>query len=171
MKHRLHLLLVLYLLTPCLLHAQTKADQAAVHQIPQAFADAWAKHDGHQLAIIMADDVDFVNVGGDWLHGRADFELYHSRLLSGRFKESLLTSRDTVVRFLHPDTALLHWSWELQGDRNEDGSPRKPRMGIFTMVVEKRNSAWLVVAAQNTNWIPGPNPELDGIKPGIVLPQ
>jgi hypothetical protein len=32
---------------------------------------------------------DFVNVGGDWLHGRADFKLYHTRLLSGRFRESM----------------------------------------------------------------------------------
>jgi uncharacterized protein (TIGR02246 family) len=32
----------------------------AVRQIPQDFCDAWAKHDGHALAKIMADDVDFV---------------------------------------------------------------------------------------------------------------
>ena len=170
MRRRLRPLLALFLLAPCL-HAQTKADQAAVNHVPQAFCDAWARHDGHQLALIMSDDIDFVNVGGDWLHGRADFELYHSRLLSGRFKDSALKPRDTVVRFLHPNLALLHWSWEVQGDRNEDNSTRKPRMGIFTMVVEKRSGAWLVVAAQNTNWLPGPNPELDGIKPGIALPQ
>jgi uncharacterized protein (TIGR02246 family) len=150
--------------------AQTNSDEAAVRHVPQAFADAWATHDGHQLGMIMSNDVDFVNVGGDWLHGRADFETYHSRLLSGRFKESNLMPRDTVVRFLRPDLALLHWSWEIAGDRNEDLSLRKPRMGIFTMVVEKRSGKWLVVAAQNTNQMTGPNPELEGIKPPIVFP-
>jgi uncharacterized protein (TIGR02246 family) len=171
MKRQLQCLFFVLLVVPSALLAQTKADEAAARHVPQAFAAAWAQHDGHQLAKIMSDDVDFVNVGGDWLHGRADFEIYHSRLLSGRFKESTLTPRDTVVRFLRPDLALLHWSWGLQGDRNEDLSLRKPRMGIFTMVVEKRGGEWLVVAAQNTNWMPGPNPEIDGIKPPIVFPQ
>jgi uncharacterized protein (TIGR02246 family) len=171
MKHRLQYLLLLLLLVPRFAHAQTKADEDAVRAVPQAFVAAWAKHDGHQLAKIMADDVDFVNVGGDWIHGRADFETYHTRLLSGRFRNSTLASRDTVARFLRPDLALLHWSWGLVGDRNEDLSLRKPRMGIFTMVVEKRGGAWLVLAAQNTNWMPGPNPEFDGIKPPIAFPQ
>jgi uncharacterized protein (TIGR02246 family) len=171
MKSRLRYLLLILAVAHWVVQAQTKADAAAVRHVPQAFAAAWATHDGHQLGTIMAEDVDFVNVGGDWLHGRADFELYHSRLLSGRFKESILTPRDTVVRFLRPDLALLHWSWALVGDKNEDLTKRKPRMGIFTMVVEKRGGEWLVVSAQNTNWMPGPNPEIDGIRPPIAFPQ
>jgi len=119
----------------------------------------------------MADDVDFVNVGAGWTHGKADFELYHTRLLSGRFKESILTPRDTAVRFLKPGVGVLHWSWSVAGDRNEDLTPRKPRFGLFTMVVEKRGNAWLVVAAQNANFMPGPNPEMDGIKPPIGFPN
>jgi len=164
-----HLFLVLAIFE-CTAHPQTKTDEAAVHNVPQAFAVAWGTHDGHQLAKVMSDDVDFVNIGGDWLHGRADFELYHSRLLSGRFKESAITPLDIAVRFLRPDLALLHWSWKIQGDRNEDLTLRKPRYGLFTMVVEKRGGQWLVVAAQNTNWISGPNPELKGIKPPIIFP-
>lgn len=62
---------------------QRKADEAAVQQIPKAFVTAWTTHDGHQLAKLMSEDVDFVNVGGDWMHGRQDFELYHTRLLAG----------------------------------------------------------------------------------------
>jgi uncharacterized protein (TIGR02246 family) len=170
MKRLLFNLLAALLVAQCAVHAQTKADEAAVHHVPQAFAAAWAKHDGHQLAMIMSDDVDFVNVGGDWLHGRTDFEVYHTRLLSGRFKESALTPLDTAVRFLRPDLAVLHWSWSLMGDRNEDLTLRKPRLGIFTMIVEKRTEGWLVVAAQNTNWMPGPNLELNGIRPPIVFP-
>jgi hypothetical protein len=30
--------------------AQTKADEEAVRDIPQAFCNAWNKHDGHELA-------------------------------------------------------------------------------------------------------------------------
>jgi len=164
-------LLLVLLIAWCSVHAQSKADQSAVQQIPQSFAAAWANHDGHQLAKLMSEDVDFLNVGADWLHGRADFELYHSRLLSGRFHTSTLTPLKTAVRFLRPDLAVLHWTWRIEGDRNEDGTSRKPRFGMFTMLAEKKSGEWLVVEAQNTNWMPGPNPELKGIKPPIVFPE
>ena len=53
--------------------------------------EAWAKHAGHGLAKIMADDVDFVTVATAYLHGRADFEKFHGRLLGGRSKEATNT--------------------------------------------------------------------------------
>ena len=170
MQQVLRNLLVSVLVAECAVHAQNKRDEDAVRNIPQAWAAAWAKHDGHQLAKTMSEDVDFVNVGGDWLHGRPDFELYHTRLLSGRFRESTITPLETAVRFLRPNLAVLHWNWRIQGDRNEDLTPRKPRFGMFTMIAEKQRGEWLVVVAQNVNWDPGPNPELNGIKPPIVFP-
>jgi uncharacterized protein (TIGR02246 family) len=173
MKLLFRYLCVLVFLANCVVHAQTKGDQSAVRSIPQAFAAAWAKHDGHQLAKIMSDDVDFVNVSAEWLHGRADFETFHTRLLSGRFKESTLTPLETDVRFLRADQAVLHWNWSVVGDRNQDMTSRRPRLGLFTMIVEKRHGEWLVVVAQNTNWTPppSPDPEMEGIKPRIVFPK
>jgi len=153
------------------LGAQTKADEEAVRKLPQAFADAWAKHDGHELAKIMADDVDFVTVGATWIHGRADFEKYHTRLLSGRFKESSTTLLQTEVRFLRPDIAVVHWSWTMVGDKNPDGSARDRRYGMMTMVAEKRNGAWLVAASQNDNSFPGLPPEFEGIKSPMPMPD
>ena len=41
-------------------------------------------------------------------------------------------------------------------------------MSEFT--IAENTVEWLVVVAQNTNWIAGPNPELNGIKPPIVFP-
>jgi hypothetical protein len=83
----------------------------------------------------------------------------------------MLTPLEIDVRFLRPNLAVLHWSWKIQGDRNEDRTLRKPRFGLFTMIVEKQSGEWLVVVAQNTNRIAGPNPELNGIKPPIVFPK
>jgi hypothetical protein len=48
----------------------------------------------------VSDDVDFVNVGGDWMHGKPDFELYHTRLLAGPFKHSTLEVLDAAARFI-----------------------------------------------------------------------
>lgn len=162
--------LVAILVLTAYAEAQTKSDQTMVRAVPQAFVAAWARHDGHELAKIMAEDVDFVNVGGDWLHGRRDFELYHTRLLSGPFKQSSLKVLDTAVSFLRPDIAVLHWTWSIQGDGREDPVTHEPRKGIFTMIVERRGGDWVVAVAQNTNQITGPNPQLEGIKPPIVFP-
>jgi hypothetical protein len=40
-------------------NAQSKADEETVRKLPQTFCEAWANHDGHELAKIMADRVDF----------------------------------------------------------------------------------------------------------------
>ncbi len=152
-------------------NAQSKADEEAVRKLPQAFCEAWAKHDGHELARIMAEDVDFVTVATTYLHGRADFEKFHTRLLSGRFKEANLTSLQTTARFLRPDIAVVHWSWKIESDRNMDGTVRQqPRFGMMTMVAERRNGTWQVVVAQNTNAVLGVPPELQDIKTPIPRP-
>ena len=147
-----------------------ETDEEALRQLPKMYCDAWAKHDGHQLAQMMAEDVDYVNVGALWLHGRSDFEKYHDRLLSGRFRESSFTALDTAVRFLRPDLAVVHWSWKIHGDKNYDGSPRPVRFGLLMMLVEKHSGKWMVVVAQNTNSMPGPAPEEDGITSPILVP-
>ena len=132
-------------------NAQTKADEEALRRLPQAFSDAWAKHVGHELAEIMADDVDFVTVATTYLHGRADFEKFHTRLL-------------------RPDMAVVHGSSRIEGDKNVDGTARPPRFGMMVMVAEKRNGTWLVVVAQNTNAVLGLPPELQDIQTPIPIP-
>jgi len=152
------------------LHAQSKADEEAVRRLPQSFCEAWERHDGHALAKIMADDVDFVTVADVYLHGKADFEKFHVRLLSGRFKDSHTTPLQTTVRFLQPDIAVVHWSWRIDSDKNFDGTPRAPRFGMMTMIAQKRRGTWQVVVAQNTNSELGTPPELQEIKNPIPVP-
>jgi uncharacterized protein (TIGR02246 family) len=151
--------------------AQAKLDEAAVHNLPQAFCAAFNQHDGHQLAQIMADDIDFVTVGATWLHGKSDFEKYHTRLLDGRFHGITLEPLQIAVRFLRPDIAIVHWSWTGAGDKNPDGTARQRRYGMMTMVAEKRSGGWLVVASQNDNSFPGLPPEFEGITSPISIPD
>ena len=170
MKYFFSVALCFLLLSATAAHAQSKADEDAVGKLPQEFCDAWAKHDGYALAQIMAEDVDFVTVATTYLHGRADFETFHVRLLSGRFKDSTMTVLKTTTRFLRPDMAVVHWSWKIEGDRNADGTPRQPRFGMMTLVAEKKVGNWLVIVGQNTNAILGVPPELQGIKTPIAIP-
>ncbi len=161
MSHRMGLMAVL-LLASCAT-AQPESDMRAIEQLPIRFSEAWKEHDGHALATLMAEDVGFVTVGASWLQGRKDFETYHTRLLEGRFKGSTITPLEHKVNFLRPDIAVLRWSWRIEGDRDFDNTPRPPRNGMFTMVVEKRAAGWQIVAAQNTNAGPGTAPENEGL--------
>lgn len=137
-----------------------------------AFCDAWNRHDGHALAAIMSQDVDFVNVGARWYHGRRDFETYHTRLLSGRFSQSTTGAVDIRTRFIRLDLAAVHWSWWIKGDKNFDGTPRPPRSGLMTLIAERHGERWEVIVAQNTNLLPGPPaPEEEGIGSPIPEPQ
>lgn len=150
--------------------AQAPADEDALRKLPRAFCEAWAKHDGAELAKIMADDVDFVTVGAVWLQGRDNFAKYHTRLLASRFRDSTNTPLEIFVRFLRPGFALVRWSWTIEGDKNPDGSARPKRHGLMTMLAEKRKDTWMVVSAQNTNAGPGA-PEADDIELPIRLPK
>lgn len=169
MKRLLGFLLVLLLAAPAF--AQTASDTQAIEQLPDRFSAAWATHDGRALAALMAEDVDFVTVGASWLHTRRDFETYHTRLFEGRFRSSTLTPLERRVRFLRPDLAVLRWSWRIEGDLNFDNTPRPPRAGLFTMIVEKREGRWQIIAAQNTNAGPGTAPENEGLVFPIPMPR
>jgi uncharacterized protein (TIGR02246 family) len=172
--HHMRLLQLLLLASilglPAVALAQSKADEEAVRALPKDFCAAWAKHDGHALARIMADDVDFVTVATTYLHGRKDFEDFHVRLLNGRFKDSTITPIDITARFPRPDMGVVHWSWKIEGDKNADGTAREPRYGMMTLVAEKHHGNWRVIVGQNTNAILGVPPELQDIKSPIAIP-
>jgi uncharacterized protein (TIGR02246 family) len=154
------------------IHAQTTQDEEVLRGLPARFSASFNKHDAHQLAQIMAPDVDFVTVGLTWLRGRNDFEKFHRRLLEGRFRQIVHQVLDTHVRFLRPDMAVVRHSWSAQGDRNADGSARPQRFGLMTMIAEKRNKSWLIVAVQNVNApTTPPSPEAHDIKSPIVVPR
>jgi uncharacterized protein (TIGR02246 family) len=161
----------LLLVTIGAVHAQSKLDRQAVHELPRAFCAAFNEHDGHRLAELMAEDVDFVVVGALLLHGKPDFETYHTRLLDGRFHAMTLEPLQVAARFLRPDIAIVHWTWTGAGDKNPDGTARERRYGMFTMVAEKRNGNWLIAASQNDGSFPGLPPEFDGMTTPLPLPD
>jgi uncharacterized protein (TIGR02246 family) len=170
MRFLSHALLITIFGLPGSAIAQSSSDEQAIRALPQSFCAAWAKHDGHALARIMADDVDFVTVATTYLHGRENFEKFHVRLLSGRFKDSTITPIDITARFLRPGFGVVHWSWKIEGDKNPDGTERQPRYGMMVLVAEKQHGTWQVIVGQNTNAILGIPPELEGIKTPIAIP-
>jgi len=127
------------------------SDRKAIEAITSHWLEAWNSHDMKALAALVAEDADFITVAGTWLKGRKAFEEHHARVHAMQFKESIWTTNKTHVKFVKPDIAVAHVEWSLKGDKDPDGTPRQPRRGIFTWVVEKRKEGWTIIAAQNTN--------------------
>jgi uncharacterized protein (TIGR02246 family) len=159
MKSLFGLVAIIALFLPvCAANAQSQSnDLGRIKQIESDWQRAWNRHDMTALAALVAQDVDFIAVGGTWLKGRKNFEEHHAIRHAMQFKESVWTTTSVQVKFLKPDVALVHVGWGIKGDKDPDGTLRPPRQGIFTRVVTKEAGKWLIKASQNTN-ISAPQP-------------
>jgi uncharacterized protein (TIGR02246 family) len=139
-------------------------DAASIRRLEQSWCSAWNSHDMQALTNLLAIDVDFVTVGGDWLRGRKEFRRHHALLHATLFKHSTFTVTGSTIKFLGPDLALTHIKWTLVGDFDPDGTPRKPRRGIFTQVLVRLKGRWCILASHNTNWVPWTTPRGKSIR-------
>ena len=153
--NRVAILLIILTLIALPVAAQMKGnakDQKAIKSIALKWQDAWNRHDWKALSAFVAEDVDFIAVGGKWLKNRKEFEEHHSnKPHEMRYKESVWTTKNTEVKFIRLDVAVAIVEWDIIGDKDPDGTPRLPRQGISTWVVEKRKGKWLIISIQNTN--------------------
>ncbi|MET0935239.1 MAG: SgcJ/EcaC family oxidoreductase [Luteibacter sp.] len=164
------LLCLLILFVPAVSRAQSANDEAALTAIPDAFVDAWNRHDGHALAVLAEPDVDFVTVDGKWMRGQKDFETYHTRILGTRFRNSVNRVTGTNVRFLSPDTASIHYTWQITGAIDDAGKPVPARSGIMVLIARKQHGQWLISVAQNTNAAPPRGEGRDIVSPLALQP-
>jgi uncharacterized protein (TIGR02246 family) len=130
--------------------AQSPDDEAQIRAIATSWERAWNAHDMKALVALVTPDADFVNVGGKHWKGREQIEAEHTLRLS-QFQQSTWTTGLVTVQFLKPDISLVHVNWGIVGDKDPDGSARKPREGVFTWIVTKHSGRWQIRAAQNTN--------------------
>lgn len=132
---------------------QTSDDRRAIEALASSFQDCWNRHDIEALASLVAEDVDYVTVVGtkDWEKGRREFKDRHTAAHRTMFKDSVLTVKETHIRFIRLDLVIAHVLWETRGDVIPNRKPGDARSGIFTWVVEKREGRWLIIASQNTD--------------------
>ena len=146
------------LLTFALLQASANAPlppvvaDAPFVAVANAWIDAWNRHDMNALADVVADDVDFITVGGNWLQGRGAFKAHHAARHATNFRDSRFAIRVLRVQRLRPDFVLMHIETTISGDRNQDGTPRPPSRGtIMTWMLAESGGRWRIRVAQNTN--------------------
>jgi len=148
---RILLALIVLTLAVSPLSASQADEESAIREIQARWDDAWNRNDVKALSSLVTEDVRFVNVAGQVLTGRGEFEQLQTRTHAMQFKESVRTVTGTDIKFLTADIAVAHVKWGMRGDKDPDGTSRQPRNGVMMQVLMKRDGKWAVVAAQNTN--------------------
>lgn len=109
-------------------------DEAVIKAMVATFAEAWNTKDAEHLATLFAEDCDFVDVVGRWFKGRTEIKQAHAQALASFLSDNHMTITDTQIKFLTPDIAVLHSTWETTGQKSPDGAHRIQDTGLLTAV-------------------------------------
>ena len=126
-------------------------DLIALNDLVLKWDRYWNIHNMDSMGALLRNDVDFVNVAGQWLKGKKETVDVHKERHAIVFKNSIFKSDSVIIKYIKDDLAIMHIEWGIVGDVDPDGKPRTPRRGIFTWVVIKQDEQWLILAAHNVN--------------------
>src|SRR5271157_1199080 len=78
-----------------------QADETDVRKVIADFAEAWDHHDGKAMAALHTEDVNFINIFGQWWKTRAEVETNLTRIHSegGGMAHSTMKIRIEQIKF------------------------------------------------------------------------
>ncbi len=88
-------------------------EELAVKKVILDFSDAWNHHDAKAMADLHTDDVNFINIFGQWWKGRNEVEEGLRRGHSVAFAKSKMQIDIEQVKFLSANVAVAHGTMEL----------------------------------------------------------
>jgi uncharacterized protein (TIGR02246 family) len=139
---------------------QAEGGAAGIAELIAAMEQCWNRHDTKAYSELWAEDAHFVNVLGMRRYNRAELFAEISWLHSGRFAHTQIRTLHHSPRFLAPDLAIVFQEWEMTGDPGQPEYPVKggTRRGVFTHVAQRTPEGWRLLASQNTDRLPIPDP-------------
>ncbi|MDF5723234.1 MAG: SgcJ/EcaC family oxidoreductase [Rhizonema sp. PD37] len=132
-------------------------DEAVIKAMMITFSEAWNAKDAEHLATLFAEDSDFVDVLGHWFKGRTEMKQAHAQALASFLRDNQMTITDTQIKFLTPDVAVAHTTWETTGQKSPDGVTLIQNTGVWTAVITCKDNTWQIAAFHNTGTVPIPD--------------
>lgn len=123
--------------------------------IPKTFVAGWNSKNIDLLVSVFEEDAEFVNVVGLWWHDRKSIRKAHDYGLKVIFKDTDLEIRESRVKYVREDVAVVHVRLRLVGQTSFHGQRAYPRQTIFSFFVHKKEQEWRCTAAHNTDIVPG----------------
>jgi uncharacterized protein (TIGR02246 family) len=130
-----------------------EADRAAQAMVTR-FVDSWNRADGAAYGENYWPEAELVNPSGVISHGQAAIVQEHVELWAGIFKGSHISGKVRRIRMLGSTFMMVDFDAELSGVRQlPPGSPADAAGVLHNHlkhIMERRDGAWKVLAAQNT---------------------
>jgi len=124
------------------------ADERAIRDLFRRLLDDWARGDGNAYGSRFTEGADYVAFDGTHTRGRAGISASHQQLFDKYLKGSRLTGEIESVKFLGPDTALVHATGNTVMRGKTEPSPE--RVSIQTLVAVRHEGEWRFAAFHNS---------------------
>ncbi len=138
--------LLLLLLVPAALLAQSFQDDRDIRGLGAQVQDAWNKSDARLLAALWLTDGDYVSSTGRTARGRDEVEKAFAEQWSGIYKGTKIAHTLTNVRFLRKDVAIADGAFEVTGMRDASGKVLGSRSGLSTIIAARKGTRWYIAA-------------------------
>ena len=133
--------------TPAALGAD---DEAAVRAVVNEFADSWNRHDMKAMHAVDTEDVEWINVVGQYWRGKETVFNGHTAIHKGMSAKTSMSVESMAIRSIAPGVAVAVATMHFTASSD----PRYPWVvaaktrGSYTMV--KRDGMWKIAHFQNT---------------------
>ncbi len=125
--------------------------EQGLRDIVAQLESAWNQKDSVAWANLFAEDADFIHIFGGHYTGRSSVEQGHRTIFDTIYKGSSLKLTVEKIRMAGPDVAIIFLFGELT--TAQPGLP--PRLNTRpTMVLQRQDAGWQIVAFQNTTVTP-----------------
>jgi uncharacterized protein (TIGR02246 family) len=137
-----------------------KRDEILIQEIVKGLETAWNAGDSAAFCASFAADMDFIDVLGNHHQGCPVVERGHRRIFDTFYKGSKQQYAVEKIRFIRPEVAVAFLKARLISylgvsidEPNRDahaGDAEREDWARPTLILEKKNDRWQVVAFQNT---------------------